>query len=364
MAKKRSSKKKASGKKSKSTSQKKANLEAKDQVVGDVRIVKLDIGGDTLETMREAPTTKPPAIEMPIRPTEEYSEAEKKPKRGSGLESMPSAEDDEGIDRPSQPPRLFSAASADTRRVADRSQFPFSAVGRVDVTYRAPNGSEISGAGSGWVVGERTIYTAAHVVEPTTVFNGRTYRISRITFRPQHPSSVRAWNGTHLYVHNQYFSEPRGNLVYDLAAFVVNPNDDAIAPVTGFISPMLLTQFPVTGTGIGYPANPPTAFGFDGETMWQSTGAINRDTFQNYNNRRNDMTRGCSGGPWVVNLGGNSGIRAVGLNSHVRNAQTFNPMISPVFDDDYKVVIRQVKDFERSLNQGRTSGDPGYIEIF
>ena len=57
MAKKRSSKKKASGKKSKSTSQKKANLEAKDQVVGDVRIVKLDIGGDTLETMREAPTT-------------------------------------------------------------------------------------------------------------------------------------------------------------------------------------------------------------------------------------------------------------------------------------------------------------------
>lgn len=322
-------------------------------------------------------TTRTEAVRMPVR--ESYSLEESKAKtrvvtsaaRRASARAVPA-------NAPSIPPgnnQFTVSGRAMTNRVVDRTSRPYSAVGRIDVTAHPidgagnfiPGGSPISWMGSGFVVGERTVYSAAHVLETPTrdPVTGIVYRITSATFRPQHPSMLRSWAARHIVIHDSYFGPGLStNLVFDMAAMVTDPNDVAIQPVTGRIGWKTAgVSMPIASEGIGYPSNPPTSFGFDGNTMWRSLGQTRPDSFVNFRQKDNDMTRGCSGGPWVIDAGGADGFVAIGLNSHVTDTTDFNPMISPIFDDDFLEVLRGVQEIEDQVNGTVDPASPDYKKL-
>ena len=244
------------------------------------------------------------------------------------------------------------------------------------------NGDIINGSrpvmwhGSGFVVGMRTVYSAAHVLEePSISSTGIPLKITSAVFSPQHPSvHVRRWSARQIIIHDSYFinddvfsSGFSTNLAFDMAAMVTDWDEEPVGQVTGRLGWKTNVQLPVASTGIGYPANPPTEFGFDGNVMWESAGQTRSGVNQGFANFRfkdNDMTRGCSGGPWAMEDGsGQDRHKVIGLNSHVTDVSDFNPMVSPVFDDDFLEVLRGVKELELDINAGVPGNSPEYKRL-
>ena len=94
-----------------------------------------------------------------------------------------------------------------------------------------------------------------------------------------------------------------------------------------------------TYTGIGYPSRPITGYNFHGKYMWQSVGQYISGTvaIQVYNN----MTQGCSGGPWRVPYNDKPGY-ANGINSHRYGDPT--TMYSPYFGEGFLNIVNWLKD--------------------
>ncbi len=382
MAKKRPAKKKST---TRARSNRRTSAKATDRVAlkesttsqkHSVVVVKLGQAAQTLALARTAMSAvKCVPAAMPIR--ESYSDAELASKDASRVRAStrPVSIQVDAI-TPSVPPTQPISPppmGAVTSRVGNVAQMPYSTVGRIDVTAHpidqngniAPGGNPISWMGTGFVVGERTIYSAAHVLETPTKSNGTTYKITSALFRPQHPSNIRSWSATNIIIHKDYFGPNLNtNLVFDMAAMVTDPNDSAIAPVTGKLGWKTTgVSLPTQTDAIGYPSDPATSFGFNGNVMWSSVGQTRQGSAINFRQKDNDMTRGCSGGPWVEDEGGVDGQRAIGLNSHVTDVSDYDPMISPVFDDDFLEVIRGVKELEVNLNSGVSQSSPNYIRL-
>lgn len=284
-------------------------------------------------------------IQMPVRPP---TAEERRPKTG---DASPVFDLTEGV---SSQPSSLRAAAASTTRVTNTRLLPHSAVGKLIAHFSGGYGS-----GSAFVVGNRTVFTAAHCIDDNP---------SRVEFIPNvgpgDPNPSRRWAVKYSYIHRGYLATPSRDLRFDFAVCVTDPADDPVMPVTGNLGWLTVPHGLPDCTAIGYPSDPPRAgeFGFDGIQMWQSRGPFLRSDAADLQGARNDMTRGCSGGPWVVDLGFAGGWRAVGLNSHVRS---FNDRImwSPVFDDDFVRMIRAVRDKESELNGTTPSGDPEYIRL-
>ena len=284
-------------------------------------------------------------IQMPVRPP---TDEEQQPKSG---EVSPVFDLTEGV---SFQPSAFPTAAASTARVGNTRLLPHSAVGKLIAHFNGAFGS-----GSAFVLGNRTVFTAAHCVDDNP---------TRIEFIPNvgpgDSNPTRRWKVKFSFVHRGYVASQNRDLRFDFAVCITDPADDPVMPVTGSLGWLTVPHGQPDCTSIGYPSDPPRTneFGFDGVQMWQSRGQFLRSDAPDLQGAHNDMTRGCSGGPWVVNLGFAGGWRAVGLNSHVR---TFEDRImwSPVFDDDFARMIKAVRDKELELNGDTKPGDKNYIRL-
>jgi V8-like Glu-specific endopeptidase len=227
-----------------------------------------------------------------------------------------------------RPLRLAEPPGPGTARVAEVQAYPYAVVGKLYMQF--PNGS--LAVGSAWVIGRRAILTAGHCVYDA----GGGGWATNLLFQPQYAGgrSAGKWAVTLPAALREWVQ--RGDLRYDLACGVVNR---VIGDVTGQAGYAANDPTPPGRiTAVGYPAERSRRFPFDGEKMWRSVGAFDptRDPAPGSTADRivgmfNDMTGGCSGGPWFRD--GEQGPVACGLNSHVRITPADNPprMYSPYF---------------------------------
>lgn len=253
----------------------------------------------------------------------------------------PNADDTEAVANPSAP---------NTSLVRDTGVLPYSAVGKLITGYSPTTASH----GTAFVLGHRLVFTAAHCVT-----GGRWVEFIPNFGGEQNP---RRWKLRFWQVHPKYARQPGGDLRYDFAIGVTDPADDPIAPYTGVLGWLSVPHAKAECVSIGYPADPPHEFGFNGNRMWASRGGFVGASGADLNAARNDMTRGCSGGPWVIDLGVGGGWRAVGLNSHVRDFRQ-RVMYSPVFDEDFAEMIAAARKKEREFNGEVNPGDVRFVRF-
>lgn len=216
-----------------------------------------------------------------------------------------------------------------TTKVTNRAAFPFKVVGKMFMSF---NGQDY--VGSAWTIGESGIFTAGHCV-----YDENAGWASNVLFIPQYHEGnapLGTWVASQLFSLKGWTDGTSNRFRYDMGAFLTT---QPVRPKTGSLG-WLANVPPNQGpyTAIGYPASPVSGYNFDGERMWKSVGGyINgTDIIQMYNN----MTGGCSGGPWTVSKNGS--VYANGLNSF-RYTNNPSTMYSPYFGQGFLNLHDKVK---------------------
>lgn len=226
-----------------------------------------------------------------------------------------------------------AAANTYTTTQVPTSNFtkaPWQFVGKLYMTFNGKNY-----VGSAWSIAGSTsgIFTAGHCL-----YDQKTNSwASQVIFKARYNdgSYAASWPMTELYT-LQGWIDKKGH-EYDLACALAN---SPVSPVIGGLG-WMANASPNQGpyTGIGYPAEPISGYNFDGQNMWQSIGNyISGSTvIQMYNN----MTGGCSGGPWSVTK--NNIPYANGINSF-RYTNDPSTMYSPYFGTGFLNLYDVIKD--------------------
>jgi V8-like Glu-specific endopeptidase len=211
---------------------------------------------------------------------------------------------------------------------------PFRAVGKIFTQ----NAQGALGTASAFVIGESTIVTAAHCVY--SISDGGW--LKNLTFVPQY-NNGKSIEGDWAISNVQVPLGWRMNesFEYDIAVVILSK---PVRPQTGKLA--WLANFPQNQSylGIGYPGGldetPPADYPFDGQRMWQSQGNyIGGSSIMKVDG--NNMTAGCSGGPWTV-LRDNIWY-ANGLNSN-RLPEEPNTIRSPYFGDAFINLITWMRE--------------------
>ena len=214
-----------------------------------------------------------------------------------------------------------------TKKVDNIHVYPYRAVGKLFMTF---NGQDYQG--SAWTIAESAIFTAGHCVHDSQLGGWATNIMFAVGY--SNGTYTKAWivknkislNG---WVNNRDFK-------YDLAVCIM---DSPVRPTTGTLGWVAhLSPANITYMGIGYPVVPIPGYDFDGKYMWQSTGEYINGT--EIIKMHNNMTGGCSGGPWVTKY--NNGIYANGINSH-RMSNENETMKSPYFGEGFINLYNKVK---------------------
>jgi V8-like Glu-specific endopeptidase len=219
-------------------------------------------------------------------------------------------------------------AGYETVRVPDRSRFPYSAVGKLFMTFNGTNY-----VGSAWVVGERAIFTAAHCIFDEKQADGWA---DRVLFIPQYyrgEEPVGRWAVIGLHTLRGWTANGEDKFKYDMGAgFLDRPISDRTGSF-GWLANVPPDQGPYQS--IGFPARYLSSdYPFDGREMWRCNGRYLSGS--NPVQMANNMTQGCSGGPWVSLRDGT--IYATGLNSFRWNTQP-ETMNSPYFGTGFLNLI-------------------------
>ena len=232
-----------------------------------------------------------------------------------------------GVSRIVQPvlPGGVSRMLAETSEVTDMTQFPFSYVGKLFMREGSNNY-----VGSAWVIGEQAIFTAAHCL-----FDDNGTFFDDVVFYPQFRnggSPLGGFSVIQMAVDQRYVSSGGSDLQFDLGLAILDRPISHLTGIAGYaINPTSQIAIGRLLTGMGYPAGSP----FDGSKMFKSKGRIRRDSASGTMEERffgaeNDMTGGCSGGPWV-----DSSNIAIGLNSFVFVGEDPPIMHSPYFGQGF-----------------------------
>ncbi len=222
---------------------------------------------------------------------------------------------------------------ADTNEVSDMTVPPYSWAGKLFM--REGNNNYV---GSAWVIGCQAIFSAAHCLYDD---NGTFF--DDVVFQPQYRNgnSLGSYAVVQSAVDERYTDFGNDYLNYDLGIGILDRPIGNETGVAGYaINPISEIELDNYVTGIGYPAGPP----FDGSKMFKSRGQIVRDsapgtTQERYYGAENDMTGGCSGGPWVTDNG-----VVVGLNSFVFVGERPQIMHSPYFGQGFADLIDWARD--------------------
>lgn len=207
-----------------------------------------------------------------------------------------------------------------TTQVGNVTVAPYQSIGKTFF-----NSGLSSATCSASLVGSSLLLTAAHCLyDPKT----GSYA-SRISFSPQYAngSPQGSWTVLDFFLPQQFYnSTPTTTLTqYDYGFMrLINTINLPALPI--------LFSAPAAGsstTSIGYPAQAIPGYDFDGDYQWQCVANLYRTKTTLF--MSNNMTQGCSGGPWIV------GGQIVGLNS-TGSTGTIN---APMFDALTKTICDQ-----------------------
>lgn len=215
-----------------------------------------------------------------------------------------------------------------TEQVPNRGVLPYCPVGKLFMTFDGRNF-----VGSAWTTAGSGVFTAGHCVFDR---DGGGWA-DKVLFVPQyHDGAAPRGNWTAVQIASLRGWTENRDFKYDMAAF---KTDRPIQPATGSLGWM--ANFPPDQgpfTSVGYPSAAHPTHGFNGQRMWRSTGRFRSGP--NPVQMWNDMTRGCSGGPWVVWKNGQ--VYANGLNSF-RYTNDPASMYSPYFGEGLIALYNWVK---------------------
>ncbi len=248
---------------------------------------------------------------------------------------------------------MAGVSNADTGRVADMTAMPYCFVGKLRMTF---GGGDFQG--SAWVIGKKAILTAGHCVYDRGF-------ATNIQFLPQMRGTLAAGTFTVTKMTTLKEFADRDDLRFDIGAGILDRPIHDVTGVCGYV----VNPNPLAGrlVGIGYPAKPQDGFPFDGQEMWRSIGDIASDTAPGTTRDRNygmynDMSGGCSGGPWFTTA---TPQLAVGLNSHIMSDSAGRPvdvprqMRSPYFGPAFLRILKWIKDNGGEPNEPNEIGGGG-----
>jgi hypothetical protein len=145
------------------------------------------------------------------------------------------------------------------------------------------------------------------------------------------PAPFGVWTAVALYTMTAWINN--SDFAEDMGVAIMNTNGGN--HIVGLLGGQGLTAhqgFNLTENAFGYPAEAP----FDGGNLYRCVGGTTQESAQTLRIPC-DMTRGSSGGGWLLNWDGNWGYLN-GVNSRID--QIVNPtwMASPYFDDSAVVL--------------------------
>jgi len=250
--------------------------------------------------------------------------------RPEGGQGVPTADEaDQPVEQSAVAPdgsQDLALANFVTTRVANMNIWPYMTVGKLYMTFAGVNYQ-----GSAWCIGESAIFTAGHCVHGKSAGWA-----TNVIFRARYSngSSIGTWvmrtlGSLNGWINNEDFQ-------YDMGSGVATRPIRPTTGKSGWMANYPANQGPYTS--IGYPAAPISGYPFNGQYMWQCVGGyINGATIiQMHNN----MTGGCSGGPWVVYRNGQ--WYANGLNSF-RYTSNPNTLYSPYFGQGFLNLLQWIK---------------------
>jgi len=213
-----------------------------------------------------------------------------------------------------------------TSRVANLGVTPYKYVGKLYMTFGGVNY-----VGSASCICKFSILTAGHCVydrskgwATNVVFKGRFSNGSQAgTWAMRQLGAPRGWTESQDYA-------------YDFAGGISAGNIQSIMGSAGWLANAPANQGNIDS--IGYPAQPITGYNFDGKYMWHSAGKYQSGT--TILKMCNNMTGGCSGGPWDVLSSGQPRIN--GVNSH-RYTSDPNSLYSPYFGQGFLNLIEWLR---------------------
>lgn len=208
-----------------------------------------------------------------------------------------------------------------TSLVSNRNVSPYKYVGKLYMTFGGNNY-----VGSAWCICKKSICTAGHCVHDKS-----TGWATNVIFKGRYNSGSQS--GTWAI---PTLAAPKGwtdnqDYAYDYAGGISNGNIQSVIGSAGY----LINASPNQGQidSIGYPASAIAGYNFDGQRMWHCDGKyLSGSTILKM---CNNMTGGCSGGPWSVTYNGNH--RMNGINSH-RYTSDPNSLYSPYFGSGFKAL--------------------------
>ncbi len=242
--------------------------------------------------------------------------------------AAPVCEDEAGPEEPDDEEEELDEAAPRYRTslVANLNVAPYKYVGKVFMTFGGRNY-----VGSGWCIYRRTVFTAGHCVHDkqkgwakNVLFKGRYRAGSQAgTWALPRLAALRGW------IDKEDFR-------YDIGAGLTRGDIQAVLGRMGWVANIPANQGTIDS--IGYPASPVAGYNFDGQRMWHCLGQYLSGS--NPVKMANNMTGGCSGGPWTVFFRGQS--RANGLNSFrwTNEPETMN---SPYFGQGFLNLVQWIK---------------------
>jgi V8-like Glu-specific endopeptidase len=218
---------------------------------------------------------------------------------------------------------LLAVPSYVTSRVSNLSVSPYMYVGKLYMTFGPKNF-----VGSAWCICKSSIFSAGHCVYDHETKSWAT----NVLFKGRYDGvgAAGSWAVRRLVA-------PRGwtekqDWAFDLGAGIASGNIQSVIGSAGWLANAAPNQGQIDA--IGYPASPIPGYNFDGEHMWHCVGRY--EDGNTILRMGNNMTGGCSGGPWSVTYNGQH--RMNGVNSHRYNSDPHS-MYSPHFGSAFLKLV-------------------------
>ena len=233
----------------------------------------------------ELPILEPGALDKisPRRPDQEAKPLVIHPRTESGLALAPEA--------------TFTTALVAETQLA---YAPYRSIGKL---FFDQAGSSYSCSAS--LIAPNVVLTAAHCAYSLEHQSWST----NIVFDPQYDNG--AGHGVYVTTKSFVSADWIDNHDYGADYAILVLLVPAVLPTLGLI---VNQQVPQEFFSVGYPAKPIDGYNFDGQHMWQSVGPV-VSSQPPIIEMGNNMTGGCSGGPWLTPQQGQPSTYANGVNS-------------------------------------------------